>query len=120
MSLRIRVLAGRTCTGQPWLMRCPFWLLTAQKAEEEAAKVYEEFVESFQANEPQHNRYGPRDDGPKPFVRGGVVMPGSKPHEGGLQRVWSQVQGIGPCSICAVASAGSLSSASSAPQAAGH
>lgn len=49
---------------------------TAQKAEEEAAKVYEDFVESFQADED-----GGGEPGTKAFVRGGVVAPGSKSHE---------------------------------------
>ena len=44
-----------------------------QKADEEAAKVYEEFVESFKGDE------GPgKDGGVKAFVRGGVVAPGSR------------------------------------------
>lgn len=48
----------------------------SQKADEEAAKVYEEFVESFKGDE------GPgRDSGVKAFVRGGVVAPGSRSHE---------------------------------------
>lgn len=47
-----------------------------RKADEEAAKVYEEFVESFKGDE------GPgRDSGVKTFVRGGVVAPGSRSHE---------------------------------------
>jgi hypothetical protein len=47
-----------------------------QKAEEEAAKVYEEFVESFAADEAEDGR------GVKAFVRGGTVMPGSSAHDG--------------------------------------
>ena len=43
----------------------------AQKAEEEAAKVYEEFVESFGVDE--GGKDGP---GVKTFVRGGTVTPG--------------------------------------------
>ncbi len=53
-----------------------------QKADEEAAKVYEEFVESFKSE---------NDGGrqPKQFVRGGTVLPGSKPSEGERGRVGS-------------------------------
>ena len=45
-----------------------------QKAEEEAAKVYEEFVESFGVDE--GGKDGP---GVKTFVRGGTVTPGQAP-----------------------------------------
>ncbi len=45
-----------------------------QKADEEAAKVYEEFVESFKTEEPSRKSGG--------FVRGGTVLPGSKPTDG--------------------------------------
>ncbi|KAF6245152.1 hypothetical protein COO60DRAFT_1467710, partial [Scenedesmus sp. NREL 46B-D3] len=47
-----------------------------QKADEEAAKVYEEFVESFAAEQAEDGR------GVKAFVRGGTVMPGSSAHDG--------------------------------------
>lgn len=47
-----------------------------QKADEEAAKVYEEFVESFKGDEG-----GGQDGNVKAFVRGGVVAPGSRSHE---------------------------------------
>ncbi len=50
---------------------CYLCLLT-QKADEEAAAVYEEFVASFQGDE------AGRDGGVKAFVRGGVVAPGSR------------------------------------------
>ena len=45
--------------------------LRAQRLDEEAAQVYEEFVTSFDA--------GGAQAGPKAFVRGGVVEPGSRP-----------------------------------------
>lgn len=47
-------------------------MFVSQKADEEAAKVYEDFVESFKGDE------GPKDGGVKAFVRGGVVAPGSR------------------------------------------
>jgi hypothetical protein len=47
-----------------------------QKADEEAAKVYEEFVESFSSDPTEDGR------GVKAFVRGGTVMPGSSAHDG--------------------------------------
>lgn len=53
------------CTPQP------------QRAEEEAAAVYEEFVESFKVDDEPGGRGG---GGPKAFVRGGVVAPGSSSH----------------------------------------
>jgi hypothetical protein len=46
-----------------------------QRADEEAAKVYEDFVESFKGDDPG------RDGGVKTFVRGGVVAPGSRSHD---------------------------------------
>jgi hypothetical protein len=49
-----------------------------QKADEEAAKVYEEFVESFKGDDGGPGRDG---GGVKAFVRGGVVAPGSRSHE---------------------------------------
>lgn len=51
-----------------------------QKADEETAKLYEDFVESFQAPEPRRPAMG----GPpiRAFVRGGTVMPGQRPDEG--------------------------------------
>lgn len=45
--------------------------LRAQRLDEEAAQVYEEFVTSFDG--------GSAQPGPKAFVRGGVVEPGSRP-----------------------------------------
>ncbi|KAF8062719.1 RRC1 [Scenedesmus sp. PABB004] len=50
-----------------------------RRADEEAAKVYEEFVESFKADEPDDRRGS--GAGVKAFVRGGVVTPGSRPQE---------------------------------------
>lgn len=46
-----------------------------QKADEEAAKVYEEFVESFKSDETDER------GGVKTFVRGGTVAPGSRSTE---------------------------------------
>ena len=50
-----------------------------QKADEEAAKIYEDFVESFKSEEE------PVHDAPavKAFVHGGVAMPGSRQPEAG-------------------------------------
>lgn len=48
-----------------------------QRENEEAAKLYEEFVESFGASEHQ------ADKGPKAFVRGGTIQPGSAPSAAG-------------------------------------
>lgn len=67
-----------------------------QKADEEAAKVYEEFVESFAGDDG-----GGRDGGVKAFVRGGVVAPGSRSHDatGAWCWHWSILQlllGFGP------------------------
>lgn len=59
---------AKTCVA--WLLDDVIW----QKAEEEAAKVYEEFVESFAANDEDKS-------GVKAFVRGGTVLPGQKSHE---------------------------------------
>jgi hypothetical protein len=50
-------------------------LCCLQRADEEAAKVYEDFVESFKGDDPG------RDGGVKTFVRGGVVAPGSRSHD---------------------------------------
>jgi U2-associated protein SR140 len=50
-----------------------------QKADEEAAKIYEEFVESFKSEE-EPTRDAP---GVKAFVHGGVAMPGSRQPEAG-------------------------------------
>lgn len=49
----------------------------SQRADEDAAKLYESFVESFEVEQraPQHGG-GSNDGG---FVRGGVVMPGQSP-----------------------------------------
>lgn len=48
-----------------------------QREEEEAAKIYESFVESFGEK--------PEDIGtaPKSFVRGGTIQPGSAAKDGG-------------------------------------
>lgn len=43
-------------------------ILKAQKAEDETARLYQEFVESFQG-----------ESGTKTFVRGGTINPGDKP-----------------------------------------
>lgn len=51
-----------------------------QRADEEAAKLYESFVESFEVEQrggPQHGGGGHDPNGG--FVRGGVVMPGQSP-----------------------------------------
>lgn len=56
-------------------------LLTKQRADEEAAKLYESFVESFEVEQrggPQHGGGGHDPNGG--FVRGGVVMPGQSPN----------------------------------------
>lgn len=55
---------------------CTAVSLSYQKADEEAAKVYEEFVESFAGDDG-----GGRDGGVKAFVRGGIVAPGSRSHD---------------------------------------
>lgn len=47
---------------------------TLQKEEEEAAKVYEEFVESFAGTDEERSSV-------KTFVRGGTVQPGQRSHE---------------------------------------
>lgn len=47
-----------------------------RKADEEAAKVYEEFVESFKGDDAPG-----KEGGVKAFVRGGVVAPGSRSHD---------------------------------------
>ena len=52
-----------------------------QKADEETAKLYEEFVESFKSEEDERSAAGAKE-----FVRGGMVMPGTKPTEG--ERSW--------------------------------
>ncbi|GIL64797.1 hypothetical protein Vafri_18665, partial [Volvox africanus] len=44
-----------------------------RKADEDAARIYEEFVESFKAEDEPAKRGGAG------FVRGGTVLPGSKP-----------------------------------------
>jgi hypothetical protein len=46
--------------------------------------VYEEFVESFKADEAPSGSGRDGGSGVKAFVRGGVVAPGSKPHEAPL------------------------------------
>jgi hypothetical protein len=54
-----------------------------QKAEEEAAKVYEEFVEAFASDDVQKPAPARSTAGSKqPFVRGGTVMPGQRSEEG--------------------------------------
>lgn len=70
--------------------------LTLQKAEEEAAKVYEEFVDSFGSGSKEEPRRGSHGGaggggggagggmgGPKAFLRGGTVMPGGRQMEPG-------------------------------------
>ena len=47
-----------------------------QKADAEAAKLYEDFVESFAED--------PADKGPKAFVRGEVIQPGQRPSDSGF------------------------------------
>ena len=49
-----------------------------QRADAEAAKLYEEFAASF-SSEPE------KPDG-RSFVRGGTIQPGSRPSAGALQR----------------------------------
>jgi len=63
------------------------WHVNQQRADEEAAKIYEEFVESFKTEEEEDNR------GVKAFVRGGTVQPGSRSHEAsGVQGSWPLAQ----------------------------
>jgi hypothetical protein len=47
---------------------------TLQRDDEEAAKVYEEFVAAF-AGEGEEKKG--KEKGPKAFVRGGTIQPGS-------------------------------------------
>jgi hypothetical protein len=54
----------------------PLLYTPEQKADEEAAKVYEEFVESFKGDDAPG-----KEGGVKAFVRGGVVAPGSRSHD---------------------------------------
>jgi len=49
--------------------------LMLQKADAEAAKLYEDFVESFAED--------PAEKGPKAFVRGEVIQPGQRPSDSG-------------------------------------
>jgi len=49
--------------------------LVVQKADAEAAKLYEDFVESFAED--------PAEKGPKAFVRGEVIQPGQRPSDSG-------------------------------------
>jgi hypothetical protein len=49
--------------------------LMVQKADAEAAKLYEDFVESFAED--------PAEKGPKAFVRGEVIQPGQRPSDSG-------------------------------------
>ncbi|EFJ48766.1 hypothetical protein VOLCADRAFT_104604 [Volvox carteri f. nagariensis] len=64
-------LAGELC----WLCRGDLLAMGWVKADEEAARVYEEFVESFKTEDEPAKRGGTG------FVRGGTVLPGSKPTE---------------------------------------
>ena len=57
---------GRYIMSQPML----------QKADAEAAKLYEDFVESFAED--------PAEKGPKAFVRGEVIQPGQRPADSGF------------------------------------
>lgn len=83
----------------------------AQKADEEAAKVYEEFVESFKGDEAPGS-----DGGVKAFVRGGVVAPGSRSHDatGACWRDWASCVCIEQCT--SAQSAQRLTAACSNPQ----
>lgn len=57
----------------------------AQKAEEDAARVYEDFVESFQS-EPRRQAVQRAQGGPNmAFVRGGMVMPGQRAEDGEMR-----------------------------------
>ena len=58
-------------------------LLTLQKADAEAAKLYEDFVESFAED--------PADKGPKAFVRGEVIQPGQRPSDSGYSLSYMSV-----------------------------
>ena len=49
--------------------QCPFY---TQREQEEAAKLYDDFVESFKGDEP----------GTKTFVRGGTINPNAKLSDG--------------------------------------
>ena len=59
------------------LLVSPVFALTTQKEEAEAAKLYEEFVESFGEAKPEEN------SGPKAFLRGGTIQPGSSAAQAG-------------------------------------
>lgn len=50
--------------------------MAPQKEADEAAKLYEDFVESFAED--------PAEKGPKAFVRGEVIQPGQRPTDSGL------------------------------------
>ncbi len=50
---------------------------STQKEEAEAAKLYEEFVESFGDAKPEES------SGPKAFLRGGTIQPGSSAAQAG-------------------------------------
>ena len=54
---------------------CTLDVFLLQKADEEAAKLYEDFVESFAED--------PAEKGPKAFVRGEVIQPGQRPSDSG-------------------------------------
>ena len=61
-----------------------------QKEALEAAKLYEDFVESFAED--------PAEKGPKAFVRGEVIQPGQRPSDSGLAypllsilRIWHNI-----------------------------
>jgi hypothetical protein len=76
-----------------------------QKADEEAAKVYEEFVESFKGDDAPGS-----EGGVKAFVRGGVVAPGSRSHDATgtcWRNVASCVSGYQPVYLSTATGAGS-------------
>lgn len=63
-----------------------------QKADAEAAKLYEDFVESFAED--------PAEKGPKAFVRGEVIQPGQRPSDSGVTRSLSLLKSAGHTAKC--------------------
>ena len=78
--VRIRAKAQRLVYNHDIACRLcicvPHQCLLLQKEALEAAKLYEDFVESFAED--------PTEKGPKAFVRGEVIQPGQRPSDSGL------------------------------------
>ena len=65
-----------------------------QKEALEAAKLYEDFVESFAED--------PAEKGPKAFVRGEVIQPGQRPSDSGLSCCLLSISPINSLHVCFV------------------